>query len=270
MDAIYDTSMSRLTKSINAIGEAFEEFKKTNDERIEALAGGKDFARGRTRSEARQARQGASPPRTDLKKKIEIEQTFMRERIEELESRSNQPGRTMAEKRQSEYKTTFMEWVRYKGQSPLHEQQLQNIVRSMVEAKDVTIASGPGGGFAVPEEISREIERMELLFSPVRRLVKVVTAGSSDYKELVNTRGTTAGWVGESGPRPATATSQLREVCPDLRRALLPIRRSRNGRSTISSSMSRPGLPRKWPSSSPWSKAPRSFPATAPASPPAC
>jgi HK97 family phage major capsid protein len=213
MEAIHDTSMARLTKSINAIGEAFEEFKKTNDERLEALAGGKD-TRAAELDQKLVKLEKAIAAETDLKKKIEIEQTFMRERVEELESRANQPGRTMAEKRQADYKGVFMDWMRNNGQSPLHEQQLQDLSRKMVEAKDITIGSGPGGGFAVPEEIAREIERLELLFSPVRRLVKVVTAGTSDYKELVNIRGTTAGWVGEQGPRPATQTSQLREVAP--------------------------------------------------------
>lgn len=104
--------------------------------------------------------------------------------------------------------------MRNKGNSPLHEQKLQEQQRKMAEAKDVTVGSNAGGGFAVPEEIAREIERLELLFSPVRRLVKVVRAGTSDYKELVNIRGATSGWVGESGTRSATSTPQLREVVP--------------------------------------------------------
>jgi HK97 family phage major capsid protein len=44
--------------------------------------------------------------------------------------------------------------------------------------------------------------------------VKVVQTGSSDYKELVDINNATAGWVGESGSRTATATAQLREVVP--------------------------------------------------------
>jgi HK97 family phage major capsid protein len=84
----------------------------------------------------------------------------------------------------------------------------------MWEAKDVTIGSPAGGGFAVPEEIRREIERLEKKFSPVRNLVRVVPVGTSDYKALVNIRGSTSGWVGETGTRTATATSQLREVTP--------------------------------------------------------
>jgi HK97 family phage major capsid protein len=66
----------------------------------------------------------------------------------------------------------------------------------------------------VPEEISTMIEVLEKKFSPVRDLVKVVKVGTGDYKELVNIRGTTSGWVGESTSRTATDASLLRERAP--------------------------------------------------------
>ena len=80
--------------------------------------------------------------------------------------------------------------------------------------KDVTIGTPAAGGYAVPEEIAREIEELERKFSPVRSLVKVVQVGSSDYKELVSIGGASSGWVGETGSRTATTTSQLRERAP--------------------------------------------------------
>jgi HK97 family phage major capsid protein len=213
LEAKNDTSMAALARSINAIGEAFEEFKKTNDERIEALAEGKTSEAGELDQKLTKINDALAKA-VDQKKKIETEQTFLRERVEELEASASSPGKTAGVKRQDEYKETFVDWMRNKGQSPLHEQKLQDQQRKMLEAKDVTIGSPAGGGFAVPEEISRDIERMELLFSPVRRLVKVVRAGTSDYKELINTRGTSSGWVGESGNRTATLTPQLRERAP--------------------------------------------------------
>src|SRR5690606_22683507 len=208
-----DTSFAGLTKAINSLGEAFNAFKETNDERLEALAKGKDSLAAELNEKLSKIEKDVKQY-SDLKNTIEREMELQRERLEELEAKRETPGKTAAEKRRDEYKSVFIDWVRNKGVSPLHEQQLQDMARKMFEAKDVTIGSGPGGGFAVPEEIAREIERLEKLFSPVRRLVKVVRAGSSDYKELVNTRGTTSGWVGESDARTATGTSQLREVTP--------------------------------------------------------
>ena len=60
----------------------------------------------------------------------------------------------------------------------------------------------------------RSIEKMERKLSPVRSLVKVGKAGSSDYKELVSINGATSGWVGESTNRPGTGTPTLREIVP--------------------------------------------------------
>lgn len=78
----------------------------------------------------------------------------------------------------------------------------------------MTIASGASGGFGVPEVIGKQIESMERKLSPVRDLVRVVQVGTSDYKELLNLKGASSGWVGESGARNATKTSLLREVVP--------------------------------------------------------
>lgn len=208
-----DTSMAQLTRTINRIGEAFEEFKKTNDERLEAHAKGNTSRAEELDVKLAKLEKDLSEA-TELKKKVEIEQNFMRERIEELEARANQPGRTVSEKKQDEYKAAFEGWIRSRGQAPSHEAEMQRIAKEMREGKSITIGTSADGGYAVPEVIATEIERLELLFSPIRRLVKVVRAGSSDYKELVNIRGATAGWVGESGTRSETSTPQLREVAP--------------------------------------------------------
>lgn len=208
-----DTSFAGLTKTLNTIGEAFEEYKKVNDERIEAVEKGNESKAAELGEKLGKIEKDLAKF-TDLKTQIETEMQLQRERIEELEARKASPGKTAADKVRDEHKETFFDWMRNKGNSPLHEQKLQDLQRKMMEAKDVTVGSNAGGGFAVPEEIAREIERLELKFSPVRRLVKVVRAGTSDYKELVNIRGATSGWVGESGSRTATSTPQLREVVP--------------------------------------------------------
>ena len=74
--------------------------------------------------------------------------------------------------------------------------------------------SGSVGGFAVPEEIALDIEKLERKLSPVRDLVKVVQVGTSDYKELISLGGAASGWVGEAATRSETATPTLREVTP--------------------------------------------------------
>lgn len=200
--------------SIDQVGQAFEAFKKTNDERLVALKDGneskaKELDQKLGRIEADIAKY------SDLKKTMEQEIALQRDRIEELESRAKSPGKTVLEKKENEYKSTFVDWIRNRGRNANLEQKLESLSQQiLLEKKAVTIASSAGGGYAVPEEIARDIERLELKFSPVRRLVKVVKVGTSDYKELVNLRGATSGWVAESGSRTATSTPTLREVVP--------------------------------------------------------
>lgn len=208
------SSFVEIKAAIDQTGAAFEEFKKTNDARLKALSEGNASA-------AAEMEQKLARIEADLKKSTEIKATaeremnFLRERVEELETKGMSPGKTASQKLEDEYKSAFTGWIRSRGQSIDDERKMVELQRkAQTEFKDVTIGSGSGGGFGVPEEISRDIEKHELKFSPVRSLVKVVKAGSSDYKELLAINGATSGWVGESGSRTATTTPTLREIAP--------------------------------------------------------
>jgi HK97 family phage major capsid protein len=131
-----------------------------------------------------------------------------------LEANANKPGKTIGQKRRDEYTDTFWKWIRAKGQSSPLEQKLQDQYEQMRIHNDITIGTPSGGGYAVPEEISRMISVLEKKMSPVRDLIKIVQAGTSDYKELVDIAGESSGWVGETGTRSATTTPKLREVVP--------------------------------------------------------
>jgi len=197
-----------IKEAIDAQMNAFTEFKKVNDERIEAIKKGND-AKAAELDVTLAKINSEIAKQSQIKQTAEAEINLMRERLEELEVRASNPKKTVQDKVKDDYKDAFCNWIRNKGQSPNDEQKLHELMK-----KDVTIGTGAGGGFAVPEQIARDIELMEKKFSPVRNLVKVVQVGTSDYKELVNIRGATSGWVGESGARTATATPQLREVTP--------------------------------------------------------
>lgn len=82
--------------------------------------------------------------------------------------------------------------------------------------KAVSIGTASAGGHAVPEVISRMIDKKLLDVSPILPYVKVVNVGTSDYKELVDTRGASGGWVGETDTRSATNTPNLQQVAPTM------------------------------------------------------
>lgn len=69
--------------------------------------------------------------------------------------------------------------------------------------------SGPDGGFAVPEEIDSEIEKLIKDLSPMRRVARVRPITGGDYKKIVNKGGTEAGWVGETQGRDETDSPEL-------------------------------------------------------------
>lgn len=102
-----------------------------------------------------------------------------------------------------EHKHAFLDGFVTKGDDSL----LKNL-----EAKGLSTAAGGDGGYAVPTVIDAEIEKQLRDLSPMRSICKVKTIETSNYKRLVNTGGTTSGWVGEAGARTETNTPSLTEV----------------------------------------------------------
>lgn len=208
------TTLADINRVIDKIGEAFEEYKSTNDKRIDALAKGDKSTAAELQQKLAKI-DGDVTKFTELKTTLEREMEFQRDRIEALEARATNPKKTPQDVLNDEYKQAFTGWVRSKGQNSALEQKMETLMtKARSEQKNITIGTPSAGGYAVPEEIARDIERLEKKFSPVRSLVKVVQVGTSDYKELVSLRGASSGWVGESTSRPATNTPTLREVTP--------------------------------------------------------
>jgi HK97 family phage major capsid protein len=81
-----------------------------------------------------------------------------------------------------------------------------------LERKAVNVTTPGDGGFALPEQIESVIAQRLLDISPVRSVANVVSVSTSDYKQLVDTRGMASGWVGEAGARTATNTPTFYEA----------------------------------------------------------
>ena len=184
---------------VEGIQKGFDDFKKINDERVAKLEKGQatgDF-------EAKLAAvQGDLTKLLDLKKDIE-----------RIEAKSNLVGLVAgkgadADPNKVAYKTAFFDRFVRKGEDSAEIKSLQ--------AKAWSIGTPADGGYAVPEQIDRAIEKLVRDVSPVRSVANVVTVGTSDYKKLVNVNGIASGWVGETAARPATNTSQLAEVVPPM------------------------------------------------------
>ena len=196
-----EPTLKDLNDTIEKINKGFDTFKKTNDERLAEIE-----------------KNGKADPLLDEKlAKITEEITSLktvREQVEKLMKRAARPGGDVTEidgekftPEQVEHKKKFEAFLRNpSGESAKSELE--------VARKAVGTTTDSAGGYAVPEIISRMIERELPDANVMRGLVDVQPAGSKDFKILVDVRGMAYGWVGEGDTRPETNTPTLQEVAP--------------------------------------------------------
>ena len=196
--------MTELSKTIDSIATAFEEYKQTNDARIEAIKAGK----GTAELDAKLARMDAAIDNMgEVKSKLEAMETRM--------SRPGAYGEGESTSREAaEYKGAFLNWMR----SPTDQERQQKVTAAQrnleTRAADARTSTGASGGFALPEEIERTIARLGVDMSPIRSLATVRTVGTPDYKELIDVNGAAFEWIGETDTRNQTNTPDLAEIAP--------------------------------------------------------
>lgn len=201
-----DVSIKNVADSLDKIGTAFEEYKKTNDARLEAIKSGNSTAD----FDAKLAKMDSVIDSLNEQKS----------RLEKMETKLSRPGIFNEEKQGGEtseaveYRHAFLDWMR--SPSDHERQQKAAAAAKALEAKSTqTVTStGSAGGFALPEIIEREISRLSVDFSPIRQIATVRTVGSTDYKELFDVNGAGFEWVGETDTRNQTNTPDLAEVAP--------------------------------------------------------
>jgi HK97 family phage major capsid protein len=106
-----------------------------------------------------------------------------------------------------EHRTAFNSWMR-RGVEP------EGGLNALAVKAAMTTTSDPDGGYMVPETMDATITRVLGTTSAMRANAQVISISSEKYGKLVNTGGTTAGWVSEKQARPETATPLLSEISP--------------------------------------------------------
>jgi HK97 family phage major capsid protein len=180
--------MSEIDTKLNAIASAFEEFKTKNDSVI-----------------AEEIKKNTA----DVVRKEEVDRingsiTDLLAEVKALKTRNARlgAGEQEADPAKAEHKTALRNYILTGDESGF----------KALQAKSLSVTTSANGGFAVPEEIDTQILDLIKRSSPVRSVANVVVAGTSDFKKLVNLRGTASGWVGETSSRPETNTPTLAEV----------------------------------------------------------
>ncbi len=82
------------------------------------------------------------------------------------------------------------------------------------EVKSLNGVNPSDGGYAVPKAIDDIIAHELKEISPIRSLAQVVQTGTSGYRKLVATGGTSSGWVSEIAERAETAAPNFAEIAP--------------------------------------------------------
>src|SRR5690348_11951297 len=209
---------TELTLAIEKIGTQFEEFKKINDQKIEEERQG-NVARAKELSETLDKINDSMQKSINDKSVLEKRLAAQADRLEILEALNDRPRATVQDKIRSEHKSNLFNWIRSGGTDSGAINAQRELESKAREVKDVSIGTTSAGGFALPEEISRTVDKLLIKTSAIVQHVKNVQAGSSDYKELISlfTKGDGSnlyGWAGETSSRTGTGTPELRERTP--------------------------------------------------------
>ena len=105
----------------------------------------------------------------------------------------------------SEHKEKFLAWAR-KGADP-------EGLRNLEVQANLSTLSDPDGGYLVPVEIEKNIERLALSSVALRRLARIVTS-KGEYTKPLSKGGATGGWVAEKAARDETDTPELNLFSP--------------------------------------------------------
>lgn len=157
---------------IAQVQAAFEEFKKTNDEKLKAKA--EDGLVNEKLEKINSAIDNYQAAIDDLNAKMA----------------AGQPGKEGP--RDAEYTEAF---AGYFGKG--------NVNAALNKGAD------DEGGFLAPVEWDRTITDKLVEVSPMRQIASVQTISSAGFKKLYNLRGTGSGWVGETAARPETSTPEF-------------------------------------------------------------
>jgi HK97 family phage major capsid protein len=185
--------MKTVKETVQALGEAFQEFKSVQAQRLEEIE-----------------TKGVADP--ILNEKLDKVSSFLNEtseRLAKLEAVNNRPRSESSQGSafdNPEHKSAFAGYVRRGDEATLQG----------LELKSLSVGSDPDGGYLIPaatvEMIQTKMEDMSVL----RRLAKTTKISTDALELLIDRKEADAGWVAETGERAETNT-------PDLSKLRIPV-----------------------------------------------
>ncbi|PHR93211.1 MAG: phage major capsid protein [Robiginitomaculum sp.] len=174
---------------LNKLTKTFEDFKVENDAKIDKINGQID------------------PLHSEKIDKISNEMTELEKLLKDMTAdiaAMKIGGEGEAEGPEAkQHLTAFNKYFR-KG--------VDNGLRDLEVKAKLTTESDPDGGFLVPHETEKNIDRVLGTTSIMRVIGNVMPMGAESYSKFVNVGGASSGWVGENDARAETDTPTLREL----------------------------------------------------------
>jgi HK97 family phage major capsid protein len=169
---------------------AFEAFKETNDERLYSL----------------ERRSAADPLIEEKLARIDRALDDHRRVVDDLALKAARPaiggGSAVRSGASLAHKSAFDAYVRKGEAGSLRD----------LERKALSVGSDPDGGYLVPEETERTVNRALRAISPIRAIAGVRQVSGSVYKRPFSISGPVTGWVAETASRPQTNAPTLDEL----------------------------------------------------------
>jgi len=193
--------LEKIKALIEEQGKAFNAFKEANDKRLAEIE--------KTSGEAGELKGQMEKINSELDKLEEMKAEI--ERVEKVANRI--PGgatSTELDKAKAEHKEAFLGFVRKGTEAGLSELEIKAAAGDNLNVG----TNDSDGGYAVPEELDRNIIKLMSEGYAMRQLANVITVGGSEYKKLVNLGGAASGWVGETDERTSTGVPQLAQITP--------------------------------------------------------
>lgn len=205
--------MPEINEVIDGLQKDFKAFRETHTAELKAIANDRGTAELAEKLAKITASMDTLQKAADT---FAAEKKALNDRIDRMEAERETLGKAGQDAKQAErqeHMEAFNAWLRTGQKAGPMAERLKTIEAKATKAANVSNTSA-AGGYAIPEILFGQIFEQELLNSPVRNRITVVTASNTDFRVLVDKRGASSGWVAEAGSRAATLTPDLRERVP--------------------------------------------------------
>lgn len=186
-----------IMNAVDGIAKAFEEFKATNDARLDEISkkGSADPLVEEKLAKVEAELDRLENSNQKLVKSINAEKQ-LNDRLDNIETMLKRPQNTMDHKSIDTTMQAWETWIR-KGDEGLSDEQ-------KMELKALTVGTAATAGNLAPEEYINEIIKIVEEISPVRAVARVRQTSNKEIEVPQKTANFAAAWTAETGTRSET------------------------------------------------------------------